>query len=612
MKRQPKQTRFGHWFLQCLILAVTSPALTAGPTYVGGIISGQTWRLQDSPFLVTNNITVASLTIEPCVEVVFLGNYVFEVPGVLRAVGTSDCEIRFRPTNTISGWQGMLFQNSVPGSQLEWCRIEGSLNSAVRITDSQPSFSFCTIANNSSTSGGGGFSVNMSSADLIISCCTISNNLASRANGGGINAVMGSGTLILSNCFVVNNDSTISDGNVQGGGVRLQGGGYLVKCVISGNRCEGNEGIPGGSSSGRGGGIYAANGTNRFLACTIRDNLARGTAPGGMQGNQGFASGGGMHLVNGAAEVLNSILAANVTSSTHGSAGGGMYADNIILRVENSTVMDNNILGIQSANGGSATVENSILYFNNANAAQVSAGTVITYSDVQEGYAGVGNINFNPIVDPVYRIVSGSPCIDVGNPDSSFNDVCFGPKTSHPGPRNDMGAHGGPDACAWNVECPCDLPEIISHPSSVVACKGETVTFRVNASGVGSLTYQWYFNTNTAVAGATNQTLVISEVDTNNVGTYHVVVSGRCGSVSSTLGTLLVTRVCVSIALHPGLSMSNLMVGQSYSIQYATNMNATPMWTTATNFTAQASDAFWCDREPAALPRRFYRVIESP
>lgn len=594
----------------CLI---SMPGLTAAaPTYVGGIISGQTWRLQDSPFFVTNNITVASLTIEPGVEVVFLGNFAFEVPGVLKAIGTADHEILFKRTNTISGWQGMFFQNSNPGTELEWCRIEGSQNSGVRIVNSQPAFRFCTVANNSSAGSGGGFSVNMTMADFSISCCTITNNVANRTHGGGINAIMGSGTLILSNCVVVNNDSIISDGNVVGGGVRLQGNSYFVKCVISGNRCEGNEGIPGGSSSGRGGGIYAANGTNRFLACTITDNLARGTAPGGMQGNQGFASGAGMHLVNGVAEILNSILAKNVTSSTHGSAGGGIYADNVDLHMENSTVMDNNILGIQSANGGSATVENSILYFNNANAAQVSPSTVITYSDVQGGYAGAGNINFNPIVDSAYRIIAGSPCIDAGNSDSSFNDVCFGTKSSHPSVRNDMGAHGGPDACAWNFDYPCDIPEITFQPSSVVTCKGENAIFRVMSYGSGSLSYQWYYNTNMLVAGATNQTLVIVGVDTNNVGVYHAVVSSWCGFVSSAQASLLVSQICVSIDLHPGLSISNLIVGQRYSIQYATNMSGVIMWSTTTNFTAETSEAFWCDREPARKPKRFYRVVETP
>ncbi|MHA2100651.1 MAG: choice-of-anchor D domain-containing protein, partial [Candidatus Kariarchaeaceae archaeon] len=41
----------------------------------------------------------------------------------------------------------------------------------------------------------------------------------------------------------------------------------------------------------------------------------------------------------------------------------------------------------------------------------------------------------------------GSQCIDAGDPDSSYNDVCFPPSLGTE--RNDMGAHGGPGGCGW-------------------------------------------------------------------------------------------------------------------------------------------------------------------
>ena len=47
-----------------------------------------------------------------------------------------------------------------------------------------------------------------------------------------------------------------------------------------------------------------------------------------------------------------------------------------------------------------------------------------------------------------------SPCIDKGNPDPQYNDVCLPPSLG--AARNDMGAYGGPGACQW-VNCNGDF-----------------------------------------------------------------------------------------------------------------------------------------------------------
>ena len=63
----------------------------------------------------------------------------------------------------------------------------------------------------------------------------------------------------------------------------------------------------------------------------------------------------------------------------------------------------------------------------------------VTYSDIQDGWTGTGNINSNPqfIGGDDFHLQLGSPCIDAGNPDSQYNDP--------DGSRNDMGAYGGPN-----------------------------------------------------------------------------------------------------------------------------------------------------------------------
>jgi hypothetical protein len=92
---------------------------------------------------------------------------------------------------------------------------------------------------------------------------------------------------------------------------------------------------------------------------------------------------------------------------------------------------------------------------NNSASASSSAGgnkthtigtATITYSDVQDGYDGEGNINVNPVLGScLLQILPGSLCTDEGNPDPQYNDVCF--PLSMGAARNNMGAYGGPGAC---------------------------------------------------------------------------------------------------------------------------------------------------------------------
>ena len=71
-----------------------------------------------------------------------------------------------------------------------------------------------------------------------------------------------------------------------------------------------------------------------------------------------------------------------------------------------------------------------------------------TYSDVQNGLAGTGNINANPVFlrtnDLI--IVPGSLCVNAGNRSDTYTNIYFPPSIGHK--YNDMGAHGGPGAGA--------------------------------------------------------------------------------------------------------------------------------------------------------------------
>jgi VCBS repeat-containing protein len=84
---------------------------------------------------------------------------------------------------------------------------------------------------------------------------------------------------------------------------------------------------------------------------------------------------------------------------------------------------------------------------------------------------------------------------------------------------------------------------ITAVPTNQVSFVGSNVTFTVNATGT-ALLYQWYFNGQ--VVG-TNSSLSLSDLTTNRVGTYCVVVSGACGGPQTNCTTLeIVNRAPVA------------------------------------------------------------------
>lgn len=74
-------------------------------------------------------------------------------------------------------------------------------------------------------------------------------------------------------------------------------------------------------------------------------------------------------------------------------------------------------------------------------------------------------------------------------------------------------------------------PEILTAPVSQSVRAGGSVTFAVSASGVGVLTYQWYFNA-AVITGAVGSSLTISNAQNPNIGTYSVAITGATGTVT--------------------------------------------------------------------------------
>ena len=87
-------------------------------------------------------------------------------------------------------------------------------------------------------------------------------------------------------------------------------------------------------------------------------------------------------------------------------------------------------------------------------------------------------------------------------------------------------------------------PTITTHPQNQTVSAGGTAIFSVAATGTSPLQYQWYVNTNSLIAGATNAVLTLHSVSTNDSGKkYRAIVSNNYGAAPSTDATLTVTPV---------------------------------------------------------------------
>jgi hypothetical protein len=98
-------------------------------------------------------------------------------------------------------------------------------------------------------------------------------------------------------------------------------------------------------------------------------------------------------------------------------------------------------------------------------------------------------------------------------------------------------------AAGSNGKCPTVAPVapfIITQPADQSVTVGQTATFVVQAGGTPPLHYQWSFN-GAPITNATASSLVLTNVQMNQAGTYAVQVTNAVNSVTSSNATLSVT-----------------------------------------------------------------------
>lgn len=97
----------------------------------------------------------------------------------------------------------------------------------------------------------------------------------------------------------------------------------------------------------------------------------------------------------------------------------------------NAIITNNTFFGNTSSEAGgiyvdygcNLTIVNNILWNNLPN--EITGDIIVTYSDIEGGYTGIGNINSDPLfVDSQnsnFQLDQNSPCIDAGDPAFSLD-----------------------------------------------------------------------------------------------------------------------------------------------------------------------------------------------
>lgn len=89
-------------------------------------------------------------------------------------------------------------------------------------------------------------------------------------------------------------------------------------------------------------------------------------------------------------------------------------------------------------------------------------------------------------------------------------------------------------------------PFIAMQPTSIISSVNSNVSFSVAAGGPAPLVYQWRKD-GVNLIGATEATLSLMSVQTNQAGNYTVVITNVGGSITSSVATLTVNRLSQSI-----------------------------------------------------------------
>jgi hypothetical protein len=293
------------------------------------------------------------------------------------------------------------------------------------------------------------------------------------------------------NATAVLNGVTITGGNANGStGNEGSGGGLFINAggpTITNCTFTANSGLYGGAM------CVIDSGFSGVPAPTITDCTFTGNSA-GISGDG--AGGGAIYDASAIMTIVNCAFIDNVSTNY----GGAIDSANSSPKIINCTFTGNSgAIGAAICDAFSlgSTLTNCILYGDTGSGEIVnnidgSTTTTVTFSDVQGGYPGVGNINANPqFVNAAagnFVLEPGSPCVNAGNnsaiPSGITTDLAGNPRIE--GTAVDMGAYE------------TQLPLAANAGGPYYALPGTTITLdgSGSSSAPGPLTYAWDFTGN--------------------------------------------------------------------------------------------------------------------
>ncbi|GAB4321867.1 MAG: hypothetical protein Kow00127_14380 [Bacteroidales bacterium] len=416
--------------LRITIAFLLASLTITGQTWISsGEVTGS-WTPEGNPYLVEGDLFVAPeerLSIEPGVEVVFTGPYVLEVYGRLEAIGTASDSIFFRAADTTAfgqpqydGWQGIVFvgYNSITNepSLLSYCNISYSAgNGVTTVFYSSLNISHSRIERNM---GRGLMMLDFS--DITVEESVITGNLSGGA-GAEYSSPLFSNTAISSNtgtglsltgmsssgaALFENGTISFNQSNELGGAIHLS---EEASLEITGSTIINNEATDGAAVSLSGSWLDASN--------TVF--------------SQNYSSEGSTIAAENSGLNLESCLIAD----NSGQAG----ASAMLLYETPATLVKNTIANNYSESGdlpviattgtSTLTINSSIIWGNNGGIEYDLLTPEITWSDIEYGFEGIGNINSDPLfadatngdytlswIGYPFENQETSPCIDAGDP----------------------------------------------------------------------------------------------------------------------------------------------------------------------------------------------------
>jgi hypothetical protein len=156
-------------------------------------------------------------------------------------------------------------------------------------------------------------------------------------------------------------------------------------------------------------------------------------------------------------------------------------------------------------------------------------------------------------------------------------------------------------------------PAITTEPTNLTVVPGSNAAFRISATGVAPLRYQWRFN-GTNLAGATNPVFTLGNPQATSEGYYSAVVTNRDGTASSreALLTVLAPPVLSHPAMLPDGQFQVMISGnrdRTYRIEISTNFSA---WTVLSTIVCTNGTVPFRDETVTNTTQRFYRAKLLP